>query len=69
MKRTIIAIVAGLLISPVLRSQENDTERSERNHEFRTLPGHDRNNGIYGAFSFGYSEIAKQNGVLFGGRI
>lgn len=66
MKKTII--VSALLVSlfSVSFSQEHDS--TKKNQEYRSLLGHDKHSGFYGAFTVGYSEIEDQQAVVFGGR-
>jgi hypothetical protein len=66
MKRIVILPAFLFLLCTALFSQENDS--SDKNNEFKTLLGHDRHNGLYGAFSIGYSEIDSRQAVVFGGR-
>jgi hypothetical protein len=66
MKRNLLLTAFLLLLCTSLFSQENDS--SDKNNEFKTLLGNDRNNGFYGAFSIGYSEIDSKQAVVFGGR-
>ncbi len=66
MKRSIIISVLFVVLSSALFSQEYDSE--QKNQEFRTLLGHDKYSGLYGAFSIGYSEIEDKQAIIFGGR-
>jgi hypothetical protein len=66
MKKTIIISALLIMLSSASFSQEYDS--SKKNQEFKTLLGHDKNNGFYGAFTFGYSEIEDKQAVIFGGR-
>jgi hypothetical protein len=66
MKKSITLIpVFLLLLCSVAASQENSTTK---NNEFKTLLGHDKHSGFYGAFSIGYSEIEEKQAIIFGGR-
>jgi hypothetical protein len=69
MKRTVIlSVLISILLSPLF-SQENDSIKKEKkDDEFKTLFGHNRPGGAYGAFSFGYTEIDKIQAVTFGGK-
>ena len=69
MKRTVIlSVLISILLSPLF-SQENDSIKKEKkDDEFKTLFGHNRPGGAYGAFSFGYTEIDEIQAVTFGGK-
>ena len=68
MKRSLIITALLIILASAAYPQEEKSEKSQKNSEFRTLLGHDRHNGIYGAFTIGYSEIENRQGVIFGGR-
>lgn len=65
MKKNLLSAFLLLLFIPLF-AQEN--ESTEKKNEFKTLLGNDRQNGLYGAFSIGYSEIDSKQAVVFGGR-
>jgi hypothetical protein len=68
MKRTVIlSVLITLLLSPLF-SQENDSTKAKKDDEFKTLFGHNRAGGAYGAFSVGYTEIDNIQAVTFGGK-
>lgn len=67
MKKTFI-FLAFTLFTISLFSQEDGEFKYYRDREMKTLFGHDRNGGVYGVFSGGYSEIDNYHAVLFGGR-
>jgi hypothetical protein len=69
MKRTTLIAAAFLLLSSAIYAQDDNKYRSDNSDEFRTLLGHNRRNGFYGAFTIGYSEIGNRDGVIFGGRM
>jgi opacity protein-like surface antigen len=66
MKKTIIISALLILLSSASFSQEYDS--TKKNDEFKTLLGHDKHSGFYGAFTIGYSEIEDKQAVIFGGR-
>jgi hypothetical protein len=82
MKRTVILSAVIILLSSVSFAQEQDStkndqvkdstkkesEPKQQNDEFKTLFGHNRSSGAYGAFSVGYSEIDNKQAVVFGGK-
>jgi len=43
-------------------------KQATKNDEFKTLFGHNRSSGAYGAFNIGYSEIDNKQAVIFGGK-
>ena len=74
MKKAGIITALILIICTPLFSQESDTlikpddEERPKNKEYMTLFGHNRPGGAYGAFSTGYSQIAGEHAVMFGGK-
>lgn len=73
MKKVLFAFAFSVIcVMAVAQDDEIDEPRYERdykrNNEFRTLFGHDRSGGVYCAFTGGYSEIDRENAVLFGAR-
>jgi hypothetical protein len=55
------------------KEQAQDTTKKEvknktGNDDFKTLFGHTRSSGAYGAFSVGYTEIDNKQAVIFGGK-
>jgi hypothetical protein len=66
MKRILILPAIIFLLCTTLFSQEN--ESSEKKDEYKTIFGHDRHNGFYGALTIGYSEIDSKQAIIFGGR-
>jgi hypothetical protein len=66
MKKIIILSVLVIFINTISFSQ--DPVPTYKNKEFKTLFGAHRPAGIYGAFTFGYSEINNRQAVIFGGR-
>jgi hypothetical protein len=66
MKKTLIISVFLIFLCSLLFSQEHDS--TNKNQEFKTLLGHDKHCGAYGAFTVGYSEIEDHQAVIFGGR-
>ena len=66
MIRILILPAILFLLCTTLFSQEN--ESSEKKDEYKTLFGHDRHIGFYGAFTIGYSEIDSKQAIIFGGR-
>ena len=68
-------IITSLLLSAFIIStfaQESDTlygpYKEKKQTEYMTLFGNNRPGGAYGAFSFGYAQIADEHSVTFGGR-
>ena len=83
MKKTAIITAMLFLFFSISFSQESDSlnkgntndrndltmqSQTEKSDEFKTLFGHNRPGGTYGAFSFGYSEIDHNQALVFGGR-
>jgi hypothetical protein len=66
MKKAIIISAALIILGITAFAQEKDSERKQE--EFRTLLGNSRHNGLYGAFTVGYSEIEDRQAIIFGGR-
>lgn len=66
MKRTIL--IAALTVISCMTVMAQESEQYNKSNEFRTLLGHDRHNGAYGAFSVGYTEIEDRQAITFGGR-
>jgi hypothetical protein len=66
MKRLLIITAILTILSFNISAQDQGQER--RTDEFRTLLGHERHNGVYGAFTIGYSEIENRQAVVLGGR-
>jgi len=74
MKRTIILSALLILIWSASSAQLQDSTRKEakkkeKNDEFKTLFGHNRSSGFYGAFNVGYSQIDMKQAVTFGGKL
>jgi hypothetical protein len=69
MKRLFTIAIVLILATTFLYPQEPEQDRQTRNSEYRTLLGHDRQNGMYGAITGAYSEIGDKEAVLFGGRL
>ncbi|HUX95198.1 MAG TPA: hypothetical protein VMV47_05635 [Bacteroidales bacterium] len=72
MKKLIILSVFSIIISSPLFSQESDTlykpYEESKSKEYMTLFGHNKPRGAYGAFNIGYTRIADEQSVMFGGR-
>jgi hypothetical protein len=73
MKKTAILSVWVILLSSPLFAQEKDSTRKEFEYksmedEFKTLFGHNRPAGHYGAFTVGYSIIDDKQAIIFGGK-
>lgn len=68
MKKITTLTVLLILVKTLSFSQEPESSDRNRNEEFKTLFGAHRPGGIYGAFTFGYSEIDHKQAVIFGGR-
>lgn len=66
MKTTITISVLLILFSSASFSQGDDSDG--QNNEYKTLLGHDKHSGVFGAFTIGYSEIENKQAVIFGGR-
>jgi len=66
MKKTITISAILILLSSASFSQGDDS--TDKNNEYKTLLGHDKHSGVYGAFTIGYSEIENKQAVIFGGR-
>ena len=67
MKKTTLISIICILASTVAFSQEPEFEYY-KNHEMKTLLGHDRGGGGYCSFSTGYSNINDLDAIMFGGR-
>jgi hypothetical protein len=67
MKKAIILSTLLLLFYSISYSQDPEYEY-HKNKEIKTLFGHDREGGFYGALSTGYSVIDSRHAILFGGR-
>jgi hypothetical protein len=66
MKKSVIVSAFIILICSVSFSQSDDS--TKKNEEFKTLFGHNRAGGAYGAFTVGYTEINDKQAVIFGGK-
>ena len=66
MKKTALLSAFILLLYSVSYSQDYDSTR--KHDEFKTLFGHNRPRGAYGAFTMGYSEIQSKQAIIFGGK-
>ncbi len=66
MKKTIFVSALLVLLCSASFSQEH--ESTKKTQEYRTLLGHDKHSGFYGAFTIGYSQIEDKQAVVFGGR-
>ena len=67
MKKTIILSLISILFSLTSFSQEAELEY-HKNGEIKTLFGRNKEGGIYGVLTTGYSVIDDRHAVLFGGR-
>jgi hypothetical protein len=67
MKKTIILSTLLILFYSAAYSQDPEFEYY-KSGEIKTLLGRNREGGVYGAFTAGYSVIDKKHAVLFGGR-
>jgi len=68
MKKITILSTLFILFSLTVYSQEPEFEYY-KSHDIKTLFGHDRDGGFYGALTTGYSVIDDRHAVLFGGRL
>lgn len=73
MKKSLISALFAILFTANLFPQEADTlimevKHKEKNDEFKTLFGHNKPRGFYGAFMIGYSKIDQNQAVIFGGK-
>jgi hypothetical protein len=73
MKKTVILSVLVILFASPLFAQEIDStknvfEYKSMKDEFKTLFGHNRPAGHYGAFTVGYSVIDNKQAIIFGGK-
>jgi opacity protein-like surface antigen len=66
MKKILIISAALIILGISSFAQEKDSEKNQQ--EFRTLLGNSHHNGLYGAFSVGYSKIEDRQAIIFGGR-
>jgi hypothetical protein len=67
MKKIITLSLLTVLASFSLFSQDPEFEYYKHN-EMQTLLGHNREGGVYCAFTTGYSQIDNKNALQFGGR-
>lgn len=67
MKKTILLSALLILLYSTAFSQEPEFEYY-KSREIKTLLGNNREGGVYGAFTAGYSIIDNRHAVLFGGR-
>lgn len=68
MKRSIIFIMSFILCSLALVEAQEENEFRYYQDNMRTLFGHGKSNGGYGAFSIGYAEIDHRDAIQFSGR-
>jgi hypothetical protein len=72
MKKTFLLTAFIIILFLPSFSQEPDTlekpVEKDKSNEYMTLFGHNKPGGAYGAFNIGYSEIADEHAVMFGGR-
>jgi opacity protein-like surface antigen len=66
MKKPAILSALIILLYSVAFSQKSDSPN--QNEEIKTLLGHNKGTGAYGAFTIGYSVIDNKQAILFGGR-
>lgn len=67
MKKSIILSTLFILFFSTVFSQDPEFEYY-KSREIKTLLGRNREGGVYGAFTAGYSVIDNKHAVLFGGR-
>jgi hypothetical protein len=73
MKKSVILSALLILLysgsfSQVQDSTRKNVEKTHGDDEFKTLFGHNRPGGAYGAFTIGYTEIDQKQAIIFGGK-